>query len=49
MKQILLIVFIIAFLPFVLLALWYVFETPDMIDVEEDYPVLDKGTEGMRA
>ena len=51
MKQILIIILIFMFFPLVLFALWYVLETPGMLDAEEeddDCSVLDntakKGT-----
>ncbi len=41
MKHLLILALILTFLPFVLLALWYVLKTPGMLDAEKDYPVLD--------
>ena len=41
MKQILILALVIAFLPLALLAIWIVFSDPDMLDAENDYPILD--------
>lgn len=49
MKQILMIALVFMFFPIVLFALWYVMETPGMLDAEDDYPVLDKDTKGARS
>lgn len=46
MKQILIILLMLIFLPFVLLALWYVLKTPGMLSTEEDYPILASSTKG---
>ena len=40
MKQIFILAMIIVFLPIVLVALWYVFKTPGILDTEDDVTAL---------
>ena len=46
MKRILVIGLMLIFLPFILIALLYVLETPGILDAEADYPILGKNTGG---